>query len=323
MTNRADARGGTDSPRVSVGLPVHNGERFVERALRCHLAQDYRDLEVIVGDNASTDDTLAICRRVADEDPRVLILTSDRNRGAVPNFNRVLAAARGEYFKWAADDDWCTADFVGRAVQRLNAEPGAVLAYAPMGVEDDQGTVFRWHDEVHPGFRSPRVEERLRALAWRLGDPTALIFGLLRTGVLRRAGGVPNTPEPDRTLLTELILHGTFLHLDEPVFVHYGPPGHMLHYTDETVPPGRRSWVWLHPDNVDRPKLATLRIARAHAVALREARHLGGARRLRLAAELGAAMLVTRLRSKAHRLWRRRGPAPSPTERPTPPVPGR
>jgi hypothetical protein len=142
-------------------------------------------------------------------------------------------------------------------------------------------------------------------MLWRLDDPTQLIFGLLRTDVLRRTSRIPNTPEPDRVLLNELALHGAILRVDGPTFAHYGPAGHMQHYADDRTPMKRRSWVWLHEDNKSRPKWATYRILQEGLASLARASHLSAIDRLLLIKELCSALLVRKSRSKLKRTFRR------------------
>lgn len=93
-------------PLVSIGIPTHNGaSRHLKEALDSILSQTYRNLEVIVSDNASTDSTEALCRAFAAKDRRIRYVRQRTNIGAIPNFNFVLGEAKGEYFMWHADDD--------------------------------------------------------------------------------------------------------------------------------------------------------------------------------------------------------------------------
>ena len=95
----------TAVPRVTIGLPVYNGENYLAEAIDSILGQTFTDFELIISDNASTDRTEEICRRYAAEDDRIRYFRHDRNRGASPNYNFTVEKARGEYFKWAAHDD--------------------------------------------------------------------------------------------------------------------------------------------------------------------------------------------------------------------------
>src|SRR3954466_4130607 len=97
----------TDIPRVSIGLPVFNGEKYLPEALDSLVSQDFEDLEIILSDNGSTDSTQNICREFAAKDPRIRYHRNQTNIGASKNYNRVLELARGEYFKWASHDDIC------------------------------------------------------------------------------------------------------------------------------------------------------------------------------------------------------------------------
>src|SRR5690349_16638091 len=92
----------TGKPRVSVGVPVRNGERFLVETLESLLAQTYTDFELIISDNASTDNTEAICREYAARDPRVRYYRSPQDVGLANNYNSLFARSEGDYFKWAA-----------------------------------------------------------------------------------------------------------------------------------------------------------------------------------------------------------------------------
>lgn len=296
-------------PKVTIGVPVFNGARFIERAVRCFLDQDFDNLEVIVADNASTDATLQICRSIASTDTRLRILTSDSNRGALPNYNRLLDHAAGTYFKWAAHDDWCTRDFVSAAVAALESQKEAVLCYAPMGIEDDSGRVHRWLDQRLPDLGSDDVWRRLHELIWNLRNPNPLIFGLMRTDILRRTGRLPNTSQPDRALLNELALHGPFLRVGAPRYIQYKSPTHYGHYADENVRPRLRSWVWLDAHNESKPKLSLYRFFRANFDALKRAPTLSAWNYCTITMEIFVGTLVTRVRSRRRLASRRRGGA--------------
>jgi len=86
-------------------MPVYNGEPYIREALDSLLAQTFTDFELIISDNASTDNTETICREYATKDPRIRYIRQPENRGAIANFKFVLEQARGEYFMWAAADD--------------------------------------------------------------------------------------------------------------------------------------------------------------------------------------------------------------------------
>ncbi len=93
------------TPRVSVGMPVYNGEKFIREALDSLLAQTFTNFEIIISDNASTDGTPIICSEYAERDSRIRYVRQAENIGIMKNFQFVLDEAIGEYFMWAAHDD--------------------------------------------------------------------------------------------------------------------------------------------------------------------------------------------------------------------------
>ena len=103
-------------PRVSIGLPIYNGENFLGDAVESLLAQTFTDFELVLVDNASTDGTAAMCERFVARDKRVRYHRNPQNIGGAPNFNLAFQLAdRAPYFKWAAHDDRHLPDFLPSA----------------------------------------------------------------------------------------------------------------------------------------------------------------------------------------------------------------
>jgi len=94
-----------ENPKISIGMPVYNGVKYIREALDSLLGQTFTDFELIISDNASTDNTEAICREYAAKDERIRYIRQPHNLGASANFKFVLDEALGEYFMWAAADD--------------------------------------------------------------------------------------------------------------------------------------------------------------------------------------------------------------------------
>jgi glycosyltransferase involved in cell wall biosynthesis len=115
------------TPKVAVGFFVDNGQRFLPWAIEAILAQTFRDLDLIISDNASTDTTAEICRDAAGRDPRVRYVRQAKNEGAVANCNRLFALARSPYFKWAADDNtfWGRSSSSGTAPSSTPSGPSS------------------------------------------------------------------------------------------------------------------------------------------------------------------------------------------------------
>ena len=108
----------TAAPRLSIGLPVYNGENYLAESIEALLGQSYQDFELIISDNASTDGTDGISRRYAKQDSRVRYIRHQRNIGLAPNHNFVFRQSRGEFFKWAASDDLYARDLLRALCRR-------------------------------------------------------------------------------------------------------------------------------------------------------------------------------------------------------------
>src|SRR5689334_3559190 len=90
------------SPKVSIGLPVYNGENYLAKTIASILAQTFTDFELIICDNASSDSTQRICEDFARQDARVRYGRNEKNLGAGPNYDLAFSRSTGTYFKWAA-----------------------------------------------------------------------------------------------------------------------------------------------------------------------------------------------------------------------------
>ena len=91
------------TPTVSVCIPTYNGEQYVERTIRSVLAQTYKDFELVVRDDGSTDATLDVVQRI--DDSRVRIVAGRKNVGAGANFDLAASEATGTYVKLLCQDD--------------------------------------------------------------------------------------------------------------------------------------------------------------------------------------------------------------------------
>lgn len=214
----------SDNPRVTIGLPVHNGERFLEAALDSIMAQDFTDFELIVSDNASTDGTAEILRARAAKDPRMMVYWNETNLGGAANFNRVLGLARGEYFRWAGHDDLMDPGMLGACVEALDAQGlSCVLSYPPTMIIDDSGTqVGVFENRLAFDHRDPVL--RLRHLLRNFGLAN-VIFGLMRTEAIQTVGGIPAYNSGDLVMLAGMALRGGFFETSGPLFYRRMHPG--------------------------------------------------------------------------------------------------
>jgi glycosyltransferase involved in cell wall biosynthesis len=241
-------------PRVTVGVPVFNGELFLAETLDSLLNQTLSDLEIVISDNASTDRTQEICRAYAARDPRVRYYRNDVNRGAAWNHNRVFELARGEFFKWSAADDLCAPEFLTLCVAALDRDPAAVMSITQSLEIDEVGnplasvsvanqTLF----PIVPLGAPAHVRFRQNI---RLDHLCLSIFSLIRSDILRQTVLQGNYPDADRVLLAHLALFGHCVVIPKTSFFNRDHPGRFSRfYNGERL---RERATWWDPSNVKR-----------------------------------------------------------------------
>jgi len=205
-------------PRVSIGLPVFNGENFLVEALDSILAQSFTDYEVIICDNASTDQTAEICNDYLQRDGRLRYFRNERNLGAAPNFNQTFHKSRGKYFKWASHDDLMTTDYIEKCVTALETDPKAVLCHSLVNLIDEKGDSLDIHNSNLVNSDSHHTYLRFGALTLR-PHQCLECDGVIRSEALVKTSLIGSFHSSDRAILAELSLLGRFIQLNEPLFL--------------------------------------------------------------------------------------------------------
>jgi glycosyltransferase involved in cell wall biosynthesis len=204
--------------RVSIGMPIYNGENFIRYALDSLLSQTYSDFELIISDNASTDRTEEICRAYAAKDQRIRYYRNETNIGGAANFNQVLKLATGEYFRWASHDDVCAPTYLEKCVAILDREPNTVLCYSRAITIDDNGKskgVYTENLNLRSSVPHERFHQFLETYGWYHATQ---IYGLMRREMILKTGLLGNFPHADRVLLSEISLYGEFAEIPEFLF---------------------------------------------------------------------------------------------------------
>ena len=200
------------APRLSLGLPVYNGENFLAESLDALLAQTYTDFELIVSDNGSTDGTQEIAERYAGQDSRVRYVRHPVNKGSTFNHNVTIELARGELFKWVSHDDLYHPELLQRCVEAIDARPEIALAHAWTAFIDDTGQVTHKIDYPLTTDVADPVE-RFRSILYTHGGDD--IYGVIPMSVLRRVKPFGSYHWADRTYVAELALQGPFHNVPE------------------------------------------------------------------------------------------------------------
>jgi glycosyltransferase involved in cell wall biosynthesis len=206
----------TQSPLVTIGLPVYNSEQYLQHSLNTLLSQTYSDFTLIISDNASTDGTADICRRCAASDSRVQYFRNDVNVGNPGNFNRVFQRSTTKYLKWSTADDFWEPTFLEKAMAVMEADETIALCYPKTNIVEGDDTVPKpYEDNLHLMQADPL--ERFFLLTERIGLAHQHL-GVIRTSMLRRTHLLRPHVGSDIALLAELALYGKFFELPERLF---------------------------------------------------------------------------------------------------------
>jgi glycosyltransferase involved in cell wall biosynthesis len=221
-------------PKLSVGIPVFNGQEFLPGLLDSLLGQTFTDFEIVICDNASTDRTSQICWDYERRDSRVHYVRNLRNLGAVANFNRVFELSTAPLFKWAAHDDLYRENYLDACVRLLDQNPDIVLAHTATAFIDEKSEMLPYDQETG-SFVDPKSGRRYWADVPGIGDtPVAInrfwqvlnrarwgthMFGVMRREILKQTSLLPNFAGSDRAMLAELALLGRFRCANEQLFL--------------------------------------------------------------------------------------------------------
>lgn len=203
-------------PRVTIGVPIYNEEKYLRPALDSLLAQDYGDFELIISDNASTDATEAISQEYAARDPRIRYHRNPTNIGATENFNQALRlSSGGEYFMWAGGHDVWAPTYLSRCLEVLESDARIVQcnsAARNMSHDGkDLGPVRQMDTRPYSLF------VRANLILWQVS--AFLIYSVFRASALRRTRPLwKGTLGPDHFLGFELALLGPSAIVSEPLY---------------------------------------------------------------------------------------------------------
>lgn len=205
--------------KVIVGLPVYNGEKYLEAAIESHLAQSFGDFELVISDNGSTDGTQDICARYASRDDRVTYLRSPVNRGILWNHRRVMEPVTGTtaYFRWAGADDIMEPGLLAAMVGVLDGRPEIEAVMPATKNIDEEGVIIRTMERTL-NLESADVRQLARQILLA-NYQHVIAYGLLRAPSLRRMRTGPNYIGWDPVFIWELALRGQVFQLVEPALL--------------------------------------------------------------------------------------------------------
>ena len=213
-----------NTPKVTVGIPVYNGENFIEETIKSLLSQTFQDFELLISDNASTDATEQICRSYAAQDSRVRYYRNEQNLGLSRNFNRIFQLAAGQYVKLTSSDDICAPELLERCVDFLDHNPSVAVCYTRIQIIDGDGKVLSVGDsdvnalEASSSSPSERFYELIRHSNHH--HQGIEIYSLIRKDALEQTPLFGYYAHADRVFSVRLGFLGKFHQIAEPLMLY-------------------------------------------------------------------------------------------------------
>ncbi|MCI8513485.1 MAG: glycosyltransferase family 2 protein [Lachnospiraceae bacterium] len=177
-----------EKPLVSICIPAYNSARYIEKTVRAALKSDWPNLEVLVVDDGSEDETVPVLRRLASEDGRLRVLVNETNLGMTGNWNKCVKEARGEYVKLIPADDLVYPDCLKKTLPPLLKDPEVRLSICGTDLINEEGRVTgsyaHWPAAgVHDGAKVAKASLLFNNF---FGNPVCALF---RKADFERVGG--------------------------------------------------------------------------------------------------------------------------------------
>lgn len=229
---------------VTVGVPVWNGERYLESCIEALLGQSRRPDEIVISDNASSDRTRAIADGIAAAEPIVRVIGHAENVGAAGNFNGLLAQSDADLFAWCPHDDLWSPPLLAELVDAFDA-PDVAVAYGTPAFIDEHGQPTDgpvesiWTDSTDPIVRFRELFADPMRSHLHVCNP---VLGLMRRELLAATGAIRPYGGSDKVLIVEMALRGRLV----PVDAHF----HRRNHETSSVranPDGESRRRWFDP----------------------------------------------------------------------------
>ena len=213
-----------NNPKISIGIPVYNGEKFIRKCIESVLQQTNKNFELIISDNASTDSTPKICEEYLNKDDRIIFVRQDKNMGGGWNFNFLLQKAVGEYFVWVAADTFLLPEFLEKNIAVLESQDNAVGCISKIKIDHTYvdkfktekkilkkfGLVYRPYDTLPiTGNYMERIRKYLKHFPWEMA------YSVYRTEALRESFVHDFFVGFDASLALNVLKHGEIQVINE------------------------------------------------------------------------------------------------------------
>lgn len=214
-----------DSIKLSIGLPVYNGEQFLHERISSILSQTFKNYELIISDNNSNDKTTEICKKFANQDSRIKYFRQKVNIGAEKNFKFVLDHAKNDYFVWAAADDIWEKTFLEKNIENLSSNKklvGSISNVLPVGENSRRsGSKFKdFAGKINSKFSkygshtlSGTYEEKIKKCLEI--NSAQNVYGIFRTNELKESVMKSKNSATDLCVILKIIKFGDIGVIDE------------------------------------------------------------------------------------------------------------
>lgn len=190
---------------MTIAIPTYNRAHLLARSILSAQQQTHKNIEIIISDNNSSDDTESVCRNLAANDNRIHYFRQSRNIGGTENFNWLLSRGNGAYFMWLGDDDWIDINYVESCLSTLNGDPSLAFAsgqpiYYKGSTQQFIGRIF---DATHP-----IAKQRVSSYLLRVTD-NGVFYGIFRREAIQGLL-LPNKFAGDWFFICDVLTFGGF-----------------------------------------------------------------------------------------------------------------
>jgi glycosyltransferase domain-containing protein len=200
-----------ETPLVTISIPTYNRESTLPKTIESVLSQTYTNLEIIIGDNASTDSTERLSKHYSSLDNRIRYVRHSENLGATGNFNKLLELASGEFFMWLADDDWIDDSYINNCLSFL-------LSHKDYSLVCGRGVLYRdgvfWKEDYSTNIEESEPKRRV-VFYYKTVESNSCFYGLTYTSILRELGGIQDILSADWLLVASLAYLGKVKSISE------------------------------------------------------------------------------------------------------------
>ena len=281
-------------PLVSVLVATYNGEDTIQIALDLICNSTYKNIEIIILDDASTDMTFQICEKIAKVDSRVLLQRNPINLGIVETFNKLIGLSQGKYLLWNDQDDTRDVTFIQKAIACMESNPEVVLCHSHTLVTVSSQPVHS--TKIDSIANQRKLFQRYWNLHRTFSDIT--IYGLIRRDAILETSLWQPIPGSANVLLSELLLAGPFAQISEVLFTYQGKG--LTNRPDVEQEAARAM-----PNQEKTHGNPWLTIAHAQSRGIRRSKHLTACQRIVLFIILWSYILFTNSLKLTYRVFRR------------------